>query len=56
VGKGEAYVVLPSRYAAQRFLRVNFKPHPILPPGHVVKGKRISTNCPFPGKLEKTRL
>jgi hypothetical protein len=56
VGKGEAYVVLPSRYAAQRFLRVNFNPHHILPPGHVVKGKRISTNCPFPGKLEKTRL
>jgi Type IV secretion-system coupling protein DNA-binding domain len=54
--KGEAYLVLPSRYAAQRFLRVNFTPFPILPPGHVMKGKRISTDCPFPGKLQKTIL
>lgn len=53
---GEAYVVLPSRYATQRFLRVNFKPFPILPPGHIVKGNRISTNCPFPGKLQKISL
>jgi hypothetical protein len=56
LGKGEAYVVLPSRCANQRFLRVNFKPFPILPPGHIVKGKRISTNCPFPGKLKKINL
>ena len=56
LGKGEAYVVLPSRYANQRFLRVHFKPFPILPPGHLVKGKRISTNCPFPGKLQKISL
>jgi Type IV secretion-system coupling protein DNA-binding domain len=56
LGKGEAFVVLPSRYATQRFLRVNFNPFPILPPGHVAKGKRISTNCPYPGKLQKVSL
>jgi hypothetical protein len=53
---GEAYMVLPSRYATQRFLRVNFRPFPILLPGHIVKGNRISTNCPFPGKLNKISL
>ena len=51
--KGEAYVVLPQRYGLQRFLRASFKPFPILPPGHMVRGKRVSTNCPFPGELEK---
>jgi hypothetical protein len=56
LGKGEAYVVLPSRYATQRFLRVNFNPFPVLPPGHIEKGKRVSTNCPFPGMLKKIHL
>ena len=54
--KGEAYVVLPQRYGIQRFLRATFKPFPILPPGHIVKGKRLSTSCPFPRKLQKVPL
>jgi hypothetical protein len=56
LAKGEAYVVLPQRYGIQRFLRATFKPFPILPPGHIVKGERISTSCPFPGKLQKVGL